>query len=66
METLLTKFQPGFHSHYHVLTTLSDLATANPTAMVPFLTGILSTMMANIKTIKNDQLKFAYANAFSR
>jgi hypothetical protein len=35
-------------------------------AIVPYLTGILGTMMANIKGVKNEQLKFAYASAFSR
>lgn len=66
METLLTKFQPGLQTHYYVLTTFSDLATANPMGIVPHLAGILGTMLANIKSIKTDQLKFAYANAFSR
>ena len=66
IETLLTKFQPGLQTHFYVLTTLSDLATANPMGIVPHLTGILGTMLANIKSIKADQLKFAYANAFSR
>jgi hypothetical protein len=66
METLLSKFQPGFQTHYYTITTLSDLATANPMGIVPYLSGILATMLANIKSIKTDQLKFAYANAFSR
>ena len=66
MQTLLTKFQPNFQTHFYILTTLSDLATANPMGVVPYLTGILGTMLANIKSIKTDQLKFAYANAFSR
>ena len=66
METLLMKFQPGFQTHYYILTTLSDLAAANPMGMVPYLTALLTTMLANIRTIKTDQLKFAYATAFSR
>ena len=58
METLLLKFQPGSPSHYYVITTLSDLATCNPTHVVPFLKTILSTMMSNIKTTKKDYLRY--------
>ena len=60
------KYQPGYQSHYYVMMTLSELAVANPMAMVPFLTGLLCTMIVNMKSVKSDQLKFAYANAFSR
>jgi hypothetical protein len=27
METLLTKFQPGYQTHFYILTTLSDLVS---------------------------------------
>ena len=57
METLLLKFQPGSPSHYYVITTLSDLATCNPTHVVPFLKTILTTMMANMKATKKDYLR---------
>ena len=58
METLLLKFQPGSPSHYYVITTLSDLATCNPTHVVPFLKTILTTMMANMKATKKDYLRY--------
>ena len=57
MDSLLLKFQPGSPSHYYVIATLSDLATCNPTHMVPFLKSILGTMLANIKTTKKDNLR---------
>ena len=58
METLLLKFQPGSPSHYYVITTLSDLATCNPTHVVPFLKTILTTMMSNMKATKKDYLRY--------
>lgn len=66
MEVLLQKFQPGLPTHFYVLKTLSDLATSNSLGVVPYLNGLLSTMLANIKGIKADNLRFAYAKAFSR
>ena len=57
METLLLKFQPGSASHFYVITTLSELATCNPTHVVPFLKAILTTMMANMKATKKDNLR---------
>lgn len=66
MEAILCKFQPGNKSHFYIITTLSELATRNPTHTVPYLKAVLSTMLANMKTTKKDHLRYAYANAFSR
>ena len=66
MDALIQKFQPGSTSHFYVITTLYELATCNSTQVVPFLKAILSTMMANIKSVKKDSLRYAYASAFSR
>ena len=57
MDSLLIKFQPGSPSHFYVIATLSDLATCNPTHIVPYLKAILGTMLANIKTTKKDNLR---------
>ena len=66
METLLLKFQPGSPSHYYVMTTLSDLATCNPTHVVPFLKTILTTMMSNIKSTKKDYLRYQPLYVFQK
>ena len=66
MEAILCKFQPGNKSHFYIITTLSELATRNPTRTVPYLKAVLTTMLANMKTTKKDHLRYAYANAFSR
>ena len=58
MDSLLLKFQPGTPSHYYVIATLSDLATCNPTHVVPFLKAILGTMLANMKSTKKDNLRY--------
>ena len=58
MDSLLIKFQPGSPSHFYVIATLSDLATCNPTHIVPYLKAILGTMLANIKTTKKDNLRY--------
>ena len=58
MDSLLIKFQPGSPSHFYVIATLSDLATCNPTHIVPYLKAILGTMLANIKTTKKDNLRW--------
>jgi hypothetical protein len=66
MEALLGKFQPGVSVHYYVVVTLSRVAQANATGFVPFLKGILGTMVANMKSVKKDNIRYAYADALSR
>jgi hypothetical protein len=60
MDSLLLKFQPGAPSHFYVISTLSELATCNPTHVVPFLKAILGTMLANMKSTKNDNLRYVF------
>ena len=57
MEAILSKFQPGMKSHFYIITTLSELATRNPTYTTPYLKAVLSTMLVNMKTTKKDNLR---------
>lgn len=59
MDAVLSKFQPGATSHFYVLATLSELAISNPTHVVPFLKAILGTMLATMKSVKKDQLRYS-------
>ena len=57
MEAILLKFQPGMKSHFYIVTTLSELATRNPTFTTPYLKAVLGTMLANMKTTRKDHLR---------
>lgn len=65
MDSLMIKFQ-GASQHYYIVTTLSELATCNPTHVVPYLKDIITTMLSNMKSIRKDTMRYAYANALSR
>ena len=57
MDAILLKFQPGMKSHFYIITTLSELATRNPTLVTPYLKAVLGTMLSNMKTTRKDNLR---------
>ena len=65
IEALMSKFQPSPLPHYYVVQTLSQLAHQNGTKIVPYLKSIMSTMNANMKSVKKDNMKFAYSSAIA-
>jgi hypothetical protein len=66
MECILLKFQPGFQPHFYVVMTIGSLAHANALGAVPFLKAILGTMVANMRTIKKENLRLAVCVALSK
>ena len=66
MEAILAKFQPGVQPHYYVVVTLSRLAHVNAIGTVPFLKGILGTLISNLKGAKRDTMRLAMADSLSR
>lgn len=66
MDSLLIKFQPGANVHFYVIMSLSALAQANSTDIVPFLKAILGTVVANSKNVKKENIRYAYAMLMAR
>eukprot|EP00094_Tigriopus_californicus_P000040 TCALIF_00040-PA protein Name:"Similar to CDC45 Cell division control protein 45 homolog (Homo sapiens)" AED:0.07 eAED:0.08 QI:0/0.16/0/0.85/1/1/7/0/2542 len=66
MDALLIKFQPGANIHFYVILSMSALAQANSMDIVPFLKAILGTVVANSKTVKKENIKYAYAILMAR
>ncbi len=66
MDSLVGKFQPGVSVHYYVVVTLSKVAQANAMGFLPFLKGLLGTMVANMRSVRKDNMRYAYAEAMSR
>ena len=75
MDVLMTKFEnptgakPNNQApHYYVIATLSAISVVNPIDVVPFYIkkSILSSVLANMRTIKKDNLRFVFATALSR
>ena len=66
MDALLAKFQPSSPPpHFFVVSTLTSLTHNGAASMAPYLKGLLATMTSNMKSVKKDNLKYAYALAFS-
>eukprot|EP01127_Copromyxa_protea_P018695 TRINITY_DN5940_c0_g1_i1.p1 TRINITY_DN5940_c0_g1~~TRINITY_DN5940_c0_g1_i1.p1 ORF type:complete len:1700 (-),score=516.03 TRINITY_DN5940_c0_g1_i1:86-4894(-) len=54
---LLELFGPGVVPHFFIIKTLSDLAVANPVAVVPLLSDVLSRMLPVLAAIKQDEIR---------
>ena len=57
MDALVSKFQPGVSAHYYVVLTLSRVAHANPAGFVPFLKSTLGTAVANMRSVRKDNMR---------
>lgn len=60
---LLKDFGPGSVPHYFVMKTLADLAMANPVGTVPMLQDIFSRTLPVLASIKQDNIRWVFANA---
>ncbi len=65
MDAVLLKLNPGGLPHFFTISTLGSLAQSHSLDMVPYLKNVLGIMTGGMKIIRKDNLKFAYASAFS-
>ncbi len=65
MDALLLKFQASPLPHFFIVATFTSLTQSYASYVAPYLKGIMGTMTTNMKAIKKDNLKYAYASAFS-
>jgi len=65
MDSLLLKFQVGQIPHYYIVNTIGGLAQSQVAGCVPYLKGILETMVTSMRQVKKDNLKYAYASVLS-
>ncbi|KAL4629859.1 maestro heat-like repeat-containing protein family member 1, partial [Arapaima gigas] len=65
MEEMLSKFQPGVLPHFFVVQTLARLSLSNVGGMVPFLNGVLTTMLPMLGMVKQDNMKLVFSSALS-
>ncbi|XP_067937977.1 maestro heat-like repeat-containing protein family member 1 [Watersipora subatra] len=66
MEELMLHLNPGVLPHYFVILTLGKLAVANAYEMVPFITGVMGTMLPMLGLAKQDNLRWVFAHTISK
>uniref|UniRef100_A0A1L8DCH9 Putative heat repeat-containing protein 7a n=1 Tax=Nyssomyia neivai TaxID=330878 RepID=A0A1L8DCH9_9DIPT len=66
MENLMRQMQHGQVTHFMVLHSMGQLATANPTGIVNFLKHIFRIILPTLDTVKQDHVKQAHAFAIGR
>ncbi|GAB0100042.1 maestro heat-like repeat-containing protein family member 1 [Sergentomyia squamirostris] len=66
MENLMRQMQHGQVTHFMVLHSMGQLATANPVGIVNFLKQIFRIILPTLDTVKPDHVKQAHAFAIGR
>uniref|UniRef100_A0A1B0CX25 Maestro heat-like repeat-containing protein family member 1 n=2 Tax=Lutzomyia longipalpis TaxID=7200 RepID=A0A1B0CX25_LUTLO len=66
MENLMRQMTHGQVTHFMVLHSMGQLATANPTGIVNFLKHIFRIILPTLDTVKQDHVKQAHAFAVGR
>ncbi|XP_059616812.1 maestro heat-like repeat-containing protein family member 1 [Phlebotomus argentipes] len=66
MENLMRQMQHGQVTHFMVLHSMGQLATANPMGIVNFLKHIFRILLPTLDTVKQDHVKQAHAFAIGR
>ncbi len=67
MDALLLKMKPNQQQppHFFVVTTVSGLTRAYGPDSVPYLKQVMASLAASMRSVKKENLKYAYATAFA-